>query len=111
MVAGNRITPGSTREARMALARVGSSKASTQTASRSSSARCVRASGRRKLRGDRGRRAARPPEAEKSVVILFFEAEDDDRRGDEALNPMPAGDTPGCRTSVLKYDVAIRMTD
>jgi hypothetical protein len=48
-------------------------------------------------------------EAEQSVVIVFFESEDDYRRGDEALNAMPAGDTPGSRTSVKKYDVAIRM--
>jgi hypothetical protein len=50
------------------------------------------------------------PEAEKSVAILFFETEDDYRRGDEMLNAMPAGDTPGRRTSVTKYDVAHRMT-
>jgi hypothetical protein len=49
-------------------------------------------------------------EAEKSLVILFFETEDDYRRGDEVLNAMPAGDTPGRRTSVTKYDVAARMT-
>jgi hypothetical protein len=48
--------------------------------------------------------------ADKSLVILFFETEEDYRRGDEALNAMPAGDTPGQRTSVTKYDVAIRMT-
>jgi hypothetical protein len=48
-------------------------------------------------------------EAEKSLVILFFENEDDYRRGDEALNAMPAGDTPGQRTSVAKYEVAFRM--
>ncbi len=51
------------------------------------------------------------PEAEKSVVILFFETDDDYRRGDEALNAMPAGDTPGKRSSVTKYEVAFRMTD
>lgn len=51
------------------------------------------------------------PEAEKSLVILFFETEDDYRQGDEALNAMPAGDTPGRRASVTKYDVAVRMTD
>jgi hypothetical protein len=51
------------------------------------------------------------PEAEKSLVILFFDNEGDYRRGDEALNAMPAGDTPGRRTSVTKYDVAFRMTD
>ena len=50
-------------------------------------------------------------EAEKSVVILFFENEDDYRQGDEALNAMPAGDTPGRRASVTKYDVAFRMAD
>jgi hypothetical protein len=50
------------------------------------------------------------PEAEKSQVILFFETEDDYRRGDEVLNAMPASDTPGRRTSVTKYDVATRMT-
>lgn len=50
------------------------------------------------------------PDTEKSVAILFFESEDDYRRGDEALNAMPAADTPGQRTSVTKYDVAVRMT-
>jgi hypothetical protein len=49
-------------------------------------------------------------EAEKSVVLLFFDNDDDYRRGDEALNAMPAGDTPGRRASVTKYDVAMRMT-
>jgi hypothetical protein len=48
-------------------------------------------------------------EADKSLAILFFETEDDYRRGDETLNAMPAGETPGQRTSVTKYDVAIRM--
>ena len=51
------------------------------------------------------------PEAEKSLVILFFETDDDYRRGDEVLNAMPTGDTPGRRTSVSKYQVAFRMTD
>ena len=50
------------------------------------------------------------PEAAKSLVILFFETEEDYRRGDEALNAMPAGDTPGQRTSVGKYQVAARMS-
>jgi hypothetical protein len=49
------------------------------------------------------------PEAEKSLVIIIFETEDDYRRGDEILNAMPAGDTPGQRTSVSRYDVATRM--
>jgi hypothetical protein len=51
------------------------------------------------------------PEAEKSLVILFFETDDDYRLGDEVLNAMPADDTPGRRTSVSKYRVAFRMTD
>ena len=50
------------------------------------------------------------PEAEKSLVIVFFENEDDYRQGDETLSAMPAGDTPGRRTSVQKYDVAVRAS-
>jgi hypothetical protein len=48
-------------------------------------------------------------EAEKSLVIVMFETDDDYRRGDEILSAMPAGDTPGKRTSVTKYDVGTRM--
>jgi hypothetical protein len=73
---------------------------------------------------DREMREGQPPEgfpstelvvlhdadAEKSLVIIFFENEDDYKVGDEMLNAMPAGDTPGQRTSVAKYDVATRMT-
>ncbi len=51
------------------------------------------------------------PDAAKSVVILFFDNEDDYRQGDEALNAMPSGETPGQRSSVTKYDVAFRMSD
>lgn len=50
------------------------------------------------------------PDAETSLVVLFFETEEDYRRGDEVLNAMPAEDTPGRRSSVAKYDVAIRVT-
>jgi hypothetical protein len=49
-------------------------------------------------------------DAEKSLVILFFETEDDYRQGDETLSAMSAEDTPGQRTSVGRYDVAVRMT-
>jgi hypothetical protein len=49
-------------------------------------------------------------DADKALAIVFFETEDDYRRGDEILDAMPAGDTPGQRTSVTKYDVAVRMT-
>jgi hypothetical protein len=49
------------------------------------------------------------PEGEKSLVILFFDTEDDYRAGDEVLNAMPTDDTPGQRASVTRYDVAARM--
>ena len=48
-------------------------------------------------------------DAEKSVVLVFFDSEEDYQRGDEVLSAMPAGDTPGQRSGVAKYDVAIRM--
>ena len=51
------------------------------------------------------------PETDRSLVILFFENEDDYRQGDETLNAMPTSDTPGQRTSVTKYQVAFRMAD
>jgi hypothetical protein len=50
------------------------------------------------------------PDAQKSIAILFFENEDDYRRGDEVMNAMPTDDTPGNRTSVTKYNVAVRAT-
>ena len=50
------------------------------------------------------------PETETSLAIVFFETEEDYKRGDEVLRAMPAGETPGRRTSVARYDVAIRMT-
>lgn len=48
-------------------------------------------------------------EAESSTVVIVFDNEEDYRKGDEILSAMPAGDTPGQRTSVKKYDVAMRM--
>ena len=50
------------------------------------------------------------PDAERSIVVLFFDNDDDYQRGDEVLNAMPASDTPGQRSSVTRYDVAVRMT-
>ena len=50
------------------------------------------------------------PTGGKSLAILFFDSDDAYRRGDEILNAMPAEDTPGQRTSVARYDVAMRMT-
>ena len=51
------------------------------------------------------------PDSDQSLVILFFDSEDDYRQGDETLNAMPTTDTPGQRTSVKKYQVAFRMSD
>jgi hypothetical protein len=53
--------------------------------------------------------ALHDPEAETSLVVVIFESDDDYKRGDEILSAMPAGDTPGKRTSVTKYNVAARM--
>jgi hypothetical protein len=49
------------------------------------------------------------PDVERSTVLVFFDNEDDYRQGDEILNAMPAGDTPGQRTSVSKHNVAFRQ--
>lgn len=46
----------------------------------------------------------------KALVVVVFANEDDYRSGDEVLSSMPTGDTPGQRTSVGKYDVALHMT-
>jgi len=48
--------------------------------------------------------------AEQATVILFFDNEDDYNRGDATLSAMPADDTPGQRTSVGRYEVAVRAT-
>jgi hypothetical protein len=50
------------------------------------------------------------PDTDKSLVVLFFESEDDYKRGDAALNAMDAGDTPGRRAGVSKYNVLLRKT-
>jgi hypothetical protein len=50
------------------------------------------------------------PDADQAVAIVFFDNEEDYRKGHEVLEAMPASDTPGSRTSVTKYDVAVRMT-
>ena len=49
-------------------------------------------------------------DAERSLVIMFFENEDDYTRGDATLSAMTPGDTPGRRASVDKYEVALRRT-
>ena len=50
------------------------------------------------------------PEGERSLAIVLFENDDDYRKGDEVLDAMPGPDTPGSRTSITKYDVAVRAT-
>lgn len=49
-------------------------------------------------------------EAQKAIVVLFFDSEDDYRRADATLSAMPASETPGQRTSVGRYEVAVRAT-
>ena len=48
--------------------------------------------------------------AETSLVLVFFDTEEDYASGDEILNAMPAGDTPGRRTSVTRYEVVARRS-
>jgi hypothetical protein len=47
---------------------------------------------------------------EKSVVVMLFDSDDDYQKANQILDAMPAGDTPGQRTAVKKYDVAMRMS-
>lgn len=49
-------------------------------------------------------------DAEQALVIVFFATEEDYKRGDEVLAAMPGDRTPGKRSSVTKYDVAVRET-
>jgi hypothetical protein len=48
------------------------------------------------------------PQAARALVIMFFDSEEDYARGDAVMDAMPAGDTPGGRTSVTRYDVVVR---
>jgi cell division septal protein FtsQ len=49
-------------------------------------------------------------EAQKAMVVLFFDNEDDYNRADQTLSAMPADETPGRRSAVGKYEVAVRAT-
>lgn len=51
------------------------------------------------------------PESDRALVILYFDSADDYETADAALNAMPADEVPGKRTSVTRYDVALRMSD
>ena len=47
------------------------------------------------------------PDAGRSIAILIFETDDDYDRADATLNAMPGEETPGRRTSVSRYSVAL----
>lgn len=49
-------------------------------------------------------------DAERALAIVIFDNEADYQKGHEVLDAMPGPETPGSRTSVTKYDVAIRMS-
>jgi len=49
-------------------------------------------------------------DGQRSLAIVIFDNEDDYRRGDEALRAMPSDETPGSRTAIDKYTVAIHVT-
>jgi hypothetical protein len=49
-------------------------------------------------------------EAQKSMVVLFFDSEEDYEQADRTLSAMPADETPGTRTAVGRYEVAVRET-
>jgi hypothetical protein len=53
--------------------------------------------------------ALHDPDAEKSLVVILLDNEDDYKKAHEILDSMPAGDTPGQRSTVSKYNVAVRM--
>jgi len=50
------------------------------------------------------------PDGQRALAIVLFDNEADYQKGNEILEAMPSPDTPGQRTSVNKYDVAMRMT-
>jgi hypothetical protein len=47
--------------------------------------------------------------AGQATAIVLFDNEEDYAKGDAILGAMPSDETPGTRTSVKKYDVAVRM--
>ena len=51
------------------------------------------------------------PEADKSLVIVFFENEADYKTGDETLSAMLSATLPASAPSLEKYNVAFRMAD
>lgn len=49
-------------------------------------------------------------DSDEAVAILLFDSEEDYRSAHEVLDAMPAPETPGQRTSVKRYEVAIRRS-
>jgi hypothetical protein len=49
------------------------------------------------------------PESRRALALIVFESEEDYARGDAVLDALPASDVPGRRTSVAKYEVAVRL--
>ena len=49
------------------------------------------------------------PDGQRSLAVVLVENEDDYQKAHEILDAMPGPETPGQRTSVTKYDVAVRM--
>ena len=49
-------------------------------------------------------------DAQRALVLLFFETKEAYAQGDATLNAMPAGETPGRRASVQRFTVALRRT-
>ena len=47
-------------------------------------------------------------DGERSLAIVIVDSESDYQKADEILGSMPGPDTPGQRTSVGKYEVAVR---
>ena len=48
--------------------------------------------------------------ASKATAIVFFDDDESYAAGDKVLDAMPTGDTTGRRTSVTKYEVAVRRS-
>ena len=49
-------------------------------------------------------------DSSEAIAILFFDSDEDYQRGHEVLDAMPAPETPGERTAVKRYEVAIRRS-
>jgi hypothetical protein len=48
------------------------------------------------------------PSAQRSLAIVIVDNEGDYQKAHDILESMPGPDTPGSRSSVTKYDVAVR---